>query len=326
MANTAAQEAYISSLNTHGALNNNSGFTREFGRGETEDQYAARLEAWKASQPGEWDGDQGTGGWGSSGGDGDGDGDGGGGDGDGGGGDGDGLPGQNGTPPATPQVSAATASANAAWSQQKEPYGSMLAGMYTSQNAQSAQNEGRNTQLYNTLMSRANQSLNINRSDPIIRAQADAYSANENRTMRDYISDTAERSGPYANMRGEQRMAAEGVGQRTGAFEAQLMGRELTARRAEVAEALQGMQGMLSADQIRQLQQQLGLIDQAIRQQGLGMQGQGLDSSWQLGLRGQDVDIMRAIMNNKQFLADLGLRAEQQYNMWNDPASPYLRP
>lgn len=45
--NTSAQEAYISSLTTSGALDEGSGFNRSFGAGETNDQYAARLEAWK---------------------------------------------------------------------------------------------------------------------------------------------------------------------------------------------------------------------------------------------------------------------------------------
>ena len=103
------------------------------------------------------------------------------------------------------------------------------------------------------------------------------------------------------------------------------MGRELTARRAEIASALQGMQGMLNADQTRQLQQQLGLIDQAIRQQELGLGGQQLDASWQMGLRSQDIDVMRALLANEQFRASLGLQAENQYNMWNDPWSPYAQ-
>lgn len=48
--NTSAQEAYISSLKTGGALDSGSGFSRSFGKGETNEQYAARLEAWKNSK------------------------------------------------------------------------------------------------------------------------------------------------------------------------------------------------------------------------------------------------------------------------------------
>lgn len=50
--NSAAQEAFISSLNTSGALDAGSGFDRAFGAGETNDQYSARLEAWKKSKTG----------------------------------------------------------------------------------------------------------------------------------------------------------------------------------------------------------------------------------------------------------------------------------
>ena len=45
--NTLAQEGFISSLNTSGALDEGSGFERKFGASETNPEYAARLEAWK---------------------------------------------------------------------------------------------------------------------------------------------------------------------------------------------------------------------------------------------------------------------------------------
>jgi len=45
--NTAEQEKFISGLNTAGALDSGSGFERKFGQGETNEQYSARLEAWK---------------------------------------------------------------------------------------------------------------------------------------------------------------------------------------------------------------------------------------------------------------------------------------
>lgn len=48
--NTSAQEAYISSLTTSGALDAGSGFDANFGQGESNDAYAARLNAWKGSQ------------------------------------------------------------------------------------------------------------------------------------------------------------------------------------------------------------------------------------------------------------------------------------
>lgn len=119
-------------------------------------------------------------------------------------------------------------------------------------------------QLIDKLMARSNQSLAIDRNDPTIRAQADAYSANEERAKRNYLADLAEKAGPLANLRGEQRLAAERVGQRTGSFEADLMGRELMAKRAEIAQALEQMQGLIGTGQEMALREKLALMDDAI--------------------------------------------------------------
>ena len=187
-------------------------------------------------------------------------------------------------------------------------YKSYFDDMRSRQQAAEAERKQKADSLYNTWLGRSQQSLNINGNDPIIRQQADAYSANEERARRNYIGDLAESAGPLANIRGEQRMAAEHMGQRTGAFEAQLVGKELTARREEIAQALNAMTGMLSAEQQAGLQRELAILDQAIKEQGVALQGKSLDQDWQ-----------RALLNNNQFMADLGLRAENQYNYWNDP-------
>jgi hypothetical protein len=162
-----------------------------------------------------------------------------------------------------------------------------------------AQNQQRNTQLWNDLWGRAQQSKNIDRNDPIIRAQADAYAANEQRASRDHIADLAESSGPMANLRGEQRLAAERTGQRTGAFEANLMGQELSARRQEISEALNGMRGMLSLDQQQQLQRELGVMDAQLRRMGY-------NQNWNM-----------ALMQNDQFMKNLGLQAEDKASYWD---------
>jgi len=150
-------------------------------------------------------------------------------------------------------------------------------------------NTERGNALYGILSDRAKQSLEIDRNDPIIRAQSGAFSAKQRRAQRNYISDVAESAGPYANIQGERRMAAERYGQATGGFEAELMGRELSARRAEIQQALSGMSGILSADQQRELAMQLKSIDAAMSEAGLGVQrGLGLEG---LGVqrRGQDI-------------------------------------
>jgi hypothetical protein len=126
--------------------------------------------------------------------------------------------------------------------------------------------------LWDMLMSRATQSTNVDRNDPAVRMQADAYSANEERARRNYVSDMAEELGPYETgaLRGENRMATERMGQRVGGFEAELIGRELTAKRNEIMQALASMQGMLTADQQLALQRELALLDNALRSQQMG--------------------------------------------------------
>ena len=161
------------------------------------------------------------------------------------------------------------------------------------------QNQNRNTGLWQMLMQRAQQGLNVDRNDPALRAQADAYSANEQRASRNFLGDIAERQGPGANLRGEQRMAAERLGQRTGAFEADLVGREITGRRNEIAQALESMRGMLSQDQQLALQRELGLLDASMRERGLGLEQQRM---------GQQQD---------QFLRDLGLRDWDRQMYWD---------
>jgi hypothetical protein len=143
----------------------------------------------------------------------------------------------------------------------------LLRQMLQQQQDTSAANKQRGDALYGQLSARAGQSLNIDRNDPIIRGQADSYAANMDRERRNYLSDTAERSGQFANLQGERRMTAEHTGQAQGQFEAQLMGRELTARRDEIQQALSGMQGQLSAEQQMNLQKQLGLLNNSIQQQ-----------------------------------------------------------
>ena len=50
--NTLSQEAFISKLNTEGALDEGSGFSRAYQSGETDPQYEARLEEWKRRKKG----------------------------------------------------------------------------------------------------------------------------------------------------------------------------------------------------------------------------------------------------------------------------------
>lgn len=163
------------------------------------------------------------------------------------------------------------------------------------------QQDPRAGMLFDQLSQRATQSLNVSPNDPAIQGQTDAYRAEQERSKRDYLADTAESAGPFANLRGEQRLASERAGQNVGSFQAELMGRELTARRADAAQALQLYANVLSTDQQRDLQRQIALLDQAIAQQQIGQSGLGREQDW-----------MTTLLNNEQFLADLGLRAEDR--------------
>lgn len=152
--------------------------------------------------------------------------------------------------------------------------------------------------LYDMLMGRATQSLNVDPKDPIISRMVGASSAQMQRADRNQLNQQAEAGGPYGNMNMERRMAAEHEGQASGQLQAQLMGNELTARRGEIQNALSQMGGMLTSEQQLGLQQQLGMIDAALRQQGVTNQ-------------------------NNQFLDDLGLRAENQASYWDQARRGY---
>ena len=156
-------------------------------------------------------------------------------------------------------------------------------------------------ELYNTLMGRANQGLAVDRNNPVVRAQADAFSANQERSRRNYLADTAESSGPNANLRNEERMSAERMGQATGGFEAELMGREVQAKRDEISNALNNAQGLLTMEQQLALQQKLANMDDVIKRMGLAQSDKqfGLD----LGYRNRALS-----QNDRQFGRDLDYR------------------
>ncbi len=165
--------------------------------------------------------------------------------------------------------------------------------------AAAGQNGQRNSDLWNTLWGRATQSTQVDRNDPAVRQQADAYAANETRSSRNYLADLAEKANPNANLRGETRLAAERVGQRTGTMEAGLIGQELQAKRQEIADALSGLKGMLSQDQQLEAQKQLSVLDSQLKQMGY-------NQNWNL-----------ALMQNDQFTKQLGLNAEDRASYWD---------
>jgi hypothetical protein len=105
------------------------------------------------------------------------------------------------------------------------------------QSPAAVQNNSRNTDLLNRLSTRAMQGTAIDRNDPNIAQQVDPFRAEQERGRRDFLAGQAERLGPNANLLGEERMASEPAAQATGSFQSMLVGRELQARRQEIAEA-----------------------------------------------------------------------------------------
>lgn len=115
------------------------------------------------------------------------------------------------------------------------------------------------------LFKRSNQDIVPKADEPIIKNQVDAYNAQQQQASRNYLAGVAEKAGANSNIGSETRLANQQIGQATGGFEAQLMGQELSARRQEVQAALQGRQGMLTAQQQMQLQEELAQLDLAQR-------------------------------------------------------------
>lgn len=189
---------------------------------------------------------------------------------------------------------------------------SMLSERQKAADAQAAAQAQQRDQLYGQLKSRADQSTQIDANDPIIKGQVDVYRNEQDRAQRNYLSDAAESSGPYENLRGQQRMAAEHTGQAVGGFQAELLGRELSSRRAEIADALNSMRGMLTADQQANLQTELSTLDKQMQAVGLSGQNAGLTSQNALGFGNLGLGYAGLDVQKQLGMGDLALRGRGQ--------------
>lgn len=171
-------------------------------------------------------------------------------------------------------------------------------------------NQGTQDVVRNSWLQQATQGTEVDRNDPNFRQQVDPFAAAQERTRRTSENEAAERLsaqglGSSGQMDNERRLAAEHAGQATGAFESQLVGRELENRRNEIKTALTSMQGMISDDQKMALQKQLADLDAAIKREGI--QANVNTSAAELGVKDRlgtgalNVDIMRALLQNQQF-------------------------
>ncbi len=165
-------------------------------------------------------------------------------------------------------------------------------------NAQPAQS-GQSDQLYSLLMERAQQGTAVSRDNPNVRNQVDPVVAQQERANRNTLDDIAEKAGPLANLTGERRMMGERTGQFAGALESEVIGREIAAKRDEIAQALSLWGSRLSDEQRMALQRELAYLEDAARTADRGLQREGL------------------LQGNDQFLRELALRESDQNNAWD---------
>jgi len=159
---------------------------------------------------------------------------------------------------------------------------------------------------YDQLMKRANQSLNVDRNDPTLRAQVDPAVAQQERSSRTYLNQLAERSGSLSNLQGERRLASERGGQAAGQLESQVIGREVDARRQEISQALSMYGAMLSADQRNALERELGYLNADIAKRGQDVTSRGQDLGYDEFLRQLALNQWQAQDNSAFQWAGLG--------------------
>jgi len=185
-------------------------------------------------------------------------------------------------------------------------------------------NQARNDQLFNMWTQGMRDPSSVSASNPIIKSQVDAYRNEQERARRNFISDSAEKYGPLANIQGEERMAAEQAGANTSGYQAQLMGQELSALREETMQRLAQATQMNATDSARSLQERLAMIDAQLQTTQFGLQQQGMNNDWTLAQQGfgmqqqgLDQDWQRAQMNNDMSMRQLGFQ-DWDRNMYYD--------
>lgn len=183
----------------------------------------------------------------------------------------------------------------------------------TNKSDQDKANEQSMTDLIKQLTDRSNQSLNIDpQTDPIIKGQTDAARVAQERQRTNYLNDLSESSNPYTtgNLATARLQSAEDVGTNISNLQSTLMQNELTARRGEIAQALQEKGGLLTSAQQTALQRQLGLIDSALKNRGLDMSNDQF-------LRNLMLQRMFLDSQNDQFAANYDMNSTNLANYWD---------
>lgn len=139
-----------------------------------------------------------------------------------------------------------------------------------SSSASSPANDALRAELLGRYRTLSNQALSTDwATDPNIKAQVDPYAATQERARRNYLADLAEKAGPNANLRGEQRVSSEQTAQNIGGFQSQLIQHEIDSRRQEIQNALSGMQGLLTQDEQLELSRELAQLNAATSRYGI---------------------------------------------------------
>jgi hypothetical protein len=161
-----------------------------------------------------------------------------------------------------------------------------LTGAINSANMQSSPYAPQAQSFLDLLLGRANESLQVNPQDPIVKAQTDAYAASGERQLRNYLSSAAEKAGPGGNIDAVTRSANENLAQADASFTGQVLQNELTARRGEVAQALSLYGSTLTSQQQMALQEELAKLDAQLAQAQLQQGAYQFDASRQDRLAG----------------------------------------
>lgn len=189
--------------------------------------------------------------------------------------------------------------------------------------AENTSNQGGQDVFRNALISQMTANPIPTVDDPAIAAQLSPFAAAQDRARRDEVRAGAESAfaggQDYGNP--EKMAAAERAGQSVGLRASDLVGKELGARRQQIQQALTQFGGTISDDQRRALEKRAQDLDNQIRTQGLAQTGQlgnrELDIRNQLGMGGLNIEMIRAMNQDKQFGQDLGFRigdAQARYN------------
>lgn len=152
--------------------------------------------------------------------------------------------------------------------------------------------------------------------DPVIKAQTDAFGAGQMRAARQAKAEAAEKLAAEGMSGGANELAAraadERAGNAMGAFAADLTNREYVRRKQEIQDFMKMNAATIDADQARMLQRELAQLDAQIRREGFNVQSslgnRELDVRSDLGNKGINNDLIRMLLQNKQFGQDLGFR------------------